>query len=445
MLAVVTVTAAVLVITGRGPSGVKRITGTDGATPGLAWTLDAAKYLGRPFGQFSDPRGGASYRSGEPGLLLARNTLITIAATPTKEFELDDAVMLGIDPETGVVRWKSPARDLEQCSDTPIAGRLYCLASNDNGPRAIVTYDIKSGATARKPVKEFVFGIATSADTLYTVEGSPEENDVRVHSGTFDNVSANWTRGFDIGGGWEDVFTEDLLTVTDGVGLISIGGQVAEFDARSGAQRWLSNDFCSSSARLETGGVVVHSDNQCGSSETITGQSLRDRGGHVLMTTKSTIRQVGGVDNRTGADDPLIIGDAAFDRRTGTRLWTSRDLVSEEQDSQGTLTAVVGDIGYLRDGNLNQTGIDLRNGKRLWRNPTVEYFTPRAAADGVVAGDDGTDLIAFDVRDGHRVWTAPFTAIDPNPETFSKGGAMKRYGDGWIYSSDRRMIGLAPL
>ena len=53
--------------------------------------------------------------------------------------------------------------------------------------------------------------------------------------------------------------------------------------------------------------------------------------------------------------------------------------------------------------------------------------------------------MAVDIGTGELAWTAPFVAIDPDPETFRSGGAMTPYDNGWILSSDRRMIGLTPL
>ena len=53
--------------------------------------------------------------------------------------------------------------------------------------------------------------------------------------------------------------------------------------------------------------------------------------------------------------------------------------------------------------------------------------------------------MAVDSGTGEMVWTAPFVAIDADPEAFRSGRAMTPYDNGWIYSSDRRMIGLIPL
>ena len=55
------------------------------------------------------------------------------------------------------------------------------------------------------------------------------------------------------------------------------------------------------------------------------------------------------------------------------------------------------------------------------------------------------EVTAVDVTTGEIAWTAPFLAIDSDPDAFVTGTALEPYGDGWIFSSDRRMIRLAPL
>ena len=443
--AVVTVTAAATVVANQGPTSVKKITGTNEHAPGLAWSLDAAEYLGRPFADFSDPRGGSSYMSGTPGFILAADTLVTIVGIPTDRYVLDEAVMIGVDPENGSVRWQAPAADLEQCSAQPIKGKIYCYAQTDG--HEIVTYDLKSGASERRSVEEYVFGLTTTADTLYIIEGSPEDGEVRVHSGNFIDVSANWTQKFDVSGGWEDVYQSGVLTVADEVGLVRMGVSMAQFDADSGNLLWGSGESCVSSATLETGGVVVQSNSGCGSGDTESEQVLRGPDGKVLATTQSPEAQRPTFDHAVDADAPVLLGDSAYDRTTGERLWTNPDLIAGQS---GTISAVVGNMAYLSDPTRSSAmGVDLRTGKQMWRTPTDGSFTPLSAGGGLLLGSGlvaGAEaLMAVDIGTGEMVWTAPFVAIDADPETFRSGRAMTPYDNGWIYSSDRRMIGLTPL
>jgi hypothetical protein len=121
--AVVTVSAATVVWVDRVPTTVKKITGTTAATPGLAWSLDPADRLGRPFAAFADPREGTAFTVGEPGMIRAGDTLVTIVGTPNEGTTLGDPVMIGIDARSGEVRWQAPAHDLVSCSDVPLHGK----------------------------------------------------------------------------------------------------------------------------------------------------------------------------------------------------------------------------------------------------------------------------------------------------------------------------------
>lgn len=439
--AVVTVAAAIVVVADRAPTTIKKITGTTAHTPGLAWTLDAAEYVDRPFADFSDPRHGSSYSSGQPGFILSGNTLVTMIGIPTDSYTLDDAVMVGIDPEDGTVQWDSPAPDLRGCSDKPLGGKIYCYALNDS--YALVRYDIESGESERRTIPESVFGLTTDSDTLYIVEGNPEDDDVRVHSGTFDNVSANWSRSFDIEAAWEEVFGSDVLTVTDGVGLLRMGIGMTQFDAATGAEVFgTDNGQCVSGAALIAGGSVTQANSDCTSSE-IASQVLRGPDGTVLAAIDNPGWQRPLFANAADGSAPVLLGDSAYDRTTGERLWTNPELVV---GTQGAVAAVVDDVVYVRGAtNDGETGVRLSSGTRLWRNTAQQMFSPESAAGTVLVGTDGAALTAFDAETGKVVWTAPFVAIDSDPEAFKTGSAVEPYNDGWIFSSDRKMIGLAPL
>lgn len=447
--AVVTVSAATVVWVDRVPATVQKITGTTAATPGLAWSLDPADRLGRPFAAFADPRAGTAYGVGEPGMIRSGDTLLTVVGTPNEGMTLGDPVMIGIDATNGQVRWQAPAHDLVSCSDVPLDGKIYCHALRKN--HELVSYDIDSGESVRRRVSENIFAIRTTSDALYVAEGNVEEDDVRVHSGTFDDVSAHWTRRLDMGASYEEVYSSEALAVIDGVGLVRTGGDVAQFDATSGAELWTNGSRCVGTSSLLPGGFLVHADTGCRSAGHATEQLLRDPDGKVIASSSAPTVQRPGYESTTDAD-PVLLGDSAYDRATGDRLWTNGDLISRDSNATGTVTAVVDGVVYLLDTNSrvrSESGIDLHTGKRLWHNVWDEYanatVSPDDYRDGLLAGSDGTALTAVDVTTGEVAWTAPFLAIDSDPEAFATGSALEPYGDGWIFSSDRRMIGLAPL
>ncbi|MEH3154479.1 MAG: PQQ-binding-like beta-propeller repeat protein [Gordonia paraffinivorans] len=368
--------------------------------PPVTWTLDAAKYMGRPFGQFSDPRGGASFGSGTPGFVDTGDLLVTLAGSPTSGYHLDDAVMIGIDPGTGQVRWRTPAADVEGCGGTPVSGSLVCYASNTDGVSDIVTYDLRTGTSTRRPVSEFVFAITTTADAVYVAEGNPEDSEVRVHSGTVADLSANWTRSFDLFATWDGVYEDQVLRVTDGVGLVTIGGQMAQFAADSGAERWRSTDYRVSLATLEAGGVVVEAETDTPSGRTVVEQRLRAPDARVRVSTGVPTVQRFEVGRDRDRDRPVLMGDAAYDRDNGNRLWRSDDLVAGQGNGIGTVTAVTEHVVYLRDSDRSETGLDLDSGKRLWRNQSVNQFTPLASKDDDLSGTDGQALFVLDAEHG---------------------------------------------
>ncbi|AFR48550.1 hypothetical protein KTR9_1911 [Gordonia sp. KTR9] len=447
VVAVVTVSAATVVWWDRAPTSVKKITGTTANTPGVAWALDPADDLGRPFAAFADPREGTAFTAGEPGIIRSGDTLVTVVGTPNEGTTLGDPVMVGIDARTGGVRWQAPAHDLVSCSEVPLHGKIYCHALRKE--YELVTYDVDSGKSVRRTVAESIFAITTTPDALYVAEGSVEEDDVRVHSGTFDDVSAHWTRQFDLGASYEEVYSSEALTVIDGVGLIRTGGDVAQFDADSGAELWSNRTQCVGTSSLLAGGFLVHADTGCESAGRASEQLLRGPDGKVIVSNSHPAVQRPGLESVTTAD-PVLLGDSAYDRETGERLWTNSDLVSGDTNATGTVTAVVDGVAYLLDSNSgSESGIDLQTGKRLWHNVWGEYtnatVTPDAYRDRLLTGSDGVALTAVDVTTGKVAWTAPFLAIDADPEKFATGRALESYGDGWIFSSDRQMIRLAPL
>lgn len=445
--AVVTVSAATVVWVDRVPTTVKKITGTTAATPGLAWSLDPADRLGRPFAAFADPREGTAFTVGEPGMIRAGDTLVTIVGTPNEGTTLGDPVMIGIDARSGEVRWQAPAHDLVSCSDVPLHGKIYCHALRKG--YELVSYDIDSGDSTRRTVSESIFAIATTSDALYVAEGSVEENDVRVHSGTFDDVSAHWTRQFDVGASYEEVYSSEALTVIDGVGLVRTGGDVALFDAESGAELWSNGPQCVGTSSLLPGGFLVHADTGCESAGNASEQLLRGSDGKVVASSSNPTVQRPGYESTTDSD-PVLLGDSAYDRATGDRLWTNSDLISRDTNATGAVTAVAGGVVYVTDSTARSDGgVDLRTGKRLWhrawRDDASAGVNPDGYRDRLLAGSDGVTLTAVDVTTGEVAWTAPFLAIDSDPDAFVTGTALEPYGDGWIFSSDRRMIRLAPL
>ncbi|WFR73165.1 hypothetical protein P9209_05105 [Prescottella defluvii] len=110
--AVVAVTGAVVVVAHAGGDGIRKITGTVDAAPGLGWSVDAAAMYGQSFAEFRDPRNGSEYDWGDPGFVYANGVVVSVVGVSDGGMSLRNPVMVGIDATSGEVRWQSPADDL---------------------------------------------------------------------------------------------------------------------------------------------------------------------------------------------------------------------------------------------------------------------------------------------------------------------------------------------
>ncbi|OZD58357.1 hypothetical protein CH263_24135 [Rhodococcus sp. 06-1059B-a] len=445
VFAAVTVTAAGVVLFQHTPPTAKKITGTDDGTPGLAWSFDVATALDRPWAELVDPRAGVVFPNNAPSAIEVGDTLVSAAGVNRDGYSLEDPVMIGIDANTGELRWQTPAAAVSQCSDTPLDGKIVCYAAAEK--YEIVTFDAESGDVERRPVDESVFAVAVADDTLYVVEGDAENYDVRVHAGTVDDLSATWVRQFEAGGGWEEIFSGAALSVRDGIGLVGTVWQSATFDARTGEElTGVEPDLCITSSRLVTGGVVVQNQVECTTYDSVT-EVLRAPEGQDLARVDSGAVHNPYVDSPTDATVPVVLGDSGFDRETGEKLWTYPPLIQDVGgQAVSALVAVIGDIGLLRDPATSSTSaIDLRTGEELWRRDEPSSLNPSGFSDSIAVGEDGEALLALDMRTGETLWRAPFDAIvDTDVDTSWWGTAIPR-GEDWIYVSAGTVLGLTPL
>lgn len=414
VVAAVTVTAAGVVLFQHTPPTAKKITGTDDGTPGLAWSFDVATALDRPWAELVDPRAGVVFPNNAPSAIEVGDTLVSAAGVNRDGYSLEDPVMIGIDANTGELRWQTPAAAVSQCSDTPLDGKIVCYAAAEK--YEIVTFDA-------------------------------ENYDVRVHAGTVDDLSATWVRQFDAGGGWEEIFSGAALTVRDGIGLVGTAWQSATFDARTGEElTGVEPDLCITSSRLVTGGVVVQNQVECTTYDSVT-EVLRAPEGQDLARVDSGAAHNPYVDSPTDATVPVVLGDSGFDRETGEKLWTYPPLIQDVGgQAVSALVAVIGDIGLLRDPATSSTSaIDLRTGEELWRRDEPSSLNPSGFSDSIAVGEDGEALLSLDMRTGETLWRAPFDAIvDTDVDTSWWGTAIPR-GEDWIYVSAGTVLGMTPL
>ncbi|WP_216916632.1 outer membrane protein assembly factor BamB family protein [Nocardia noduli] len=440
--AAVVATAGAVVVLSQPEDTTRKITGTADSAPGLAWSTSAAGF-GRAGAEFRDPRAGTEFETYGTGFVDGGDTLVTVLGVPDDGY-LRDPVLVGIDADTGAKRWQTPAADLTGCGSTPVDGQVVCFSSD----RAFVGYDLTTGDATRTPTKWFPFAIATLDDRVYVAEGDVESDDVRVHAGTLADPDAYWSRAFDMGTSWEEL-PFDALDVSHGQGVFTLGADIAGFDLASGKPTWTTTQRGYSDAGATSGALLVRPRTEWGGHE-ITGSDLIDRTGRTIATSNSTVTQTLSIDLPTDDTVPVLLGDSGYDRRTGSLLWTSSDLISAPRETDattGTAVAIFSDVALLQDTDAHTTtGLDLRTGHRLWRTDTTRLGMILGWDGHTVVLSDYTGLWAIAPRTGAISWDIPFLAVNTDAEALTGFGQLAAHGRGhYTYASARTIIGLRPL
>ncbi|MFE3446124.1 PQQ-binding-like beta-propeller repeat protein [Nocardia sp. NPDC059180] len=448
--ALVTGAGAVAVLT-QPDDPARKITGTNDAAPGLAWSVDAAATYGGAFAEFRDPANGTEYDVGGAGFIEAGDTLITVIGIADSDMSLREPRMYGFDAETGEKRWQAPAAELGGCADSPVDGTLICYTSVAAENPALIGYDIDTGAITRTPSDWMVFAIAAADDRLYVAEGDVESDDVRVHSGTLADPEAHWSRSFAMGTAWESL-SPDALDVSHGQGIFALGADLAGFDLVTGEPTWTGElDGCSRTTATSEA-LVLRVNTDCDGYR-VTSTDIRDRTGRTLATTNQPGVHDLVLDEPADDSIPVLMADTAYDRRDGTVRWSSPDLVytspdtGEGPNTRGAATAILGDIALLQDYTAHtMSGLDLRTGQRLWRLESDGFATISAWDTNVAVLTDPTGLRAIDPRTGETVWTTPFRAINADSDALTNNGELLARSPGhFVFCAPRTMIALRPL
>lgn len=171
------------------------------------------------------------------------------------------------------------------------------------------------------------------------------------------------------------------------------------------------------------------------------------------MSTEGAGAQNLSLDHPADESLPLLVGDGAYDRRTGERVWTSPDLVAAREPDEynsdtvrGTAVAVAGDVAILRPGAQTMSGLDLRTGERLWTHDDKRFGTVAALDGPSLLTIDGDGIRAVDTGTGESLWDTPFRKIDDDPDALASDGMLAAPHPGhYVYASSRTMIGLRPL
>ncbi|MEV0685499.1 PQQ-binding-like beta-propeller repeat protein [Nocardia sp. NPDC050378] len=426
--ALVTGVGAVVVLS-QPVDTTRKITGTNSAAPGLAWSVSAAELSGSADAVFRSPVFGTEFDSGSSGFVATDDILVTVVGTG------EASTLYGIDAYDGSIRWRAPAADLGGCADVPVDGHLVCFTGFSADGTAVVGYDLSTGQSTRTPIDWSPFAIAATEDRVYLVEGNAEDDDVRVRAGTLQDPDRFWTTQFALGGAWEDVLMDIIIDVTHGQGVLALSSDLAGFALDTGAPTWTATRAgCGWSSAL-AGALVrrVSCD---------TGTDILDRTGKPLPTTETPGRTL--LDHPADDTIPVVLGNRAYDRRTGATVWTSPDL---EATSTSTLVAVVDDTALLADPEAQTlTALDMHTGHRRWQRPQSTPIETVATTTDPIVITHTNGLTALDRATGDPLWDIPFRAIHPDPHALTADGTpLPQPDDRLVYVSARTAIGLRPL
>ncbi|QBJ97646.1 hypothetical protein ERC79_18160 [Rhodococcus sp. ABRD24] len=388
--------AAVVATTDHGPA----------AAPTTTWRIDAAETFGRSFAQFRSPVPGNEFDLGETGFVESGGTLVTMMALPNpRTAALDQPTMIGVDADTGNIRWTVPAGDLGGCAAEPLRGKVVCYSSSYEGDPTIIGFDARTGNVSRTslPNDWRVLAIGASGDRLIIVEGDPESDDIEAHGGTFDTPDTGWTTTFDMGTAWEDLYSDQVLTLIDETGILEIGGSTAGFAVDSGRILWSTAiSECSASARIASGRSIV-TRTECRSGR-VPGTDVYDQAGTLLFTTDSTSTRRPSLDRPSDVSLPLVIDESAYDSSSGELLWSDSELGAASH------VAIVGDTVLVRT-EESESALDLRTGTRLWQRASAGNPVPTAFDGRNALAVTSEALIAIDPHTGLTAWAVPLERL----------------------------------
>jgi outer membrane protein assembly factor BamB len=464
LVAVVTVAGAVTTVIVHEPEypevnipGLTGFVGPDAPeaspdAPGAEWSLDAAATYDRQFAVFRNPVYGSGFDSGEPGFVDAGQVLVTMIGLVNQQTSgLDETRLVGVDADTGSVRWETPVESMGGCADTLAAGRMVCYTTPFEDAPVILAVDTENGSVTRTPTDWTILAMTAADDWLYVMEGDPESEDVQVHSGVPTDPDASWSQRFDLGSAWEDAFGH-LMSTEHGQGVLELGGEMAGFDLATGTPTFTRTlPDCTQSARATEGGVVVRVHSDCTLSKVL-GSEAVDRTGRVLAASDVEAAHTLAVDRPADSTIPVLLGDGAYDRTTGELRWTSPALVSTPRvdtaesygpnTTQGTAVAVLGDVALLRDyEGKTEAALDLRSGERLWQRHSDSYGTVVVAEGDTAVLLESDVLRAENVRSGEELWVLPLqTVIDD--DSWGSTPVVAASSSRLVYLTSGTMVGL---
>ncbi|MDJ0396128.1 PQQ-binding-like beta-propeller repeat protein [Rhodococcus sp. G-MC3] len=200
------------------------------------WSVDAQSAYGREFAAFRSPAAGLMFDSGAYGVIDGGDVLISAVGLPNpRTYSLDSPKLVGLDEGDGEVRWSVSPGGIDSCASRPVLGEVVCLDSYADVP-ALVAIDIEDGSVRRIPLPDgwFPFGIESDGDSVYVLEGNPEDGESVLHGGPVNALADAWSLPVPAFAPWEGV-DGTLIHIDDDLGLVTLGGDAQFFDTRTGS------------------------------------------------------------------------------------------------------------------------------------------------------------------------------------------------------------------
>ncbi|OZD84653.1 hypothetical protein CH273_05290 [Rhodococcus sp. 05-339-2] len=199
------------------------------------WQIDAETVYGRDFAAFRSPAADLQYDSSVTGVIDAGEVLVTAVGLPNpRSYSVDAIEFAAIDADTGDVRWKESPGPVDECASEPVGNDVVCLDSYSDVP-SIVRVGVDDGQARRTPIPEawFPYAIESDGTSVFLLEGNPEDGESVLHGGSIDALDRMWSRPITSFAGWDGV-EGPLVHVSDGRGLVTLGGEGTFFDPRTG-------------------------------------------------------------------------------------------------------------------------------------------------------------------------------------------------------------------
>lgn len=364
---------------------------------------------------------------GYSGLLTAEEHIIAATGYPlpkqdpgSPSAEISAVTLVGVNPEDGSSLWHTPIGRVSSC-DQQLKGEILACW----GDRRVVFVDIADGT------------LLSDIGTDFDLSGATVDGDVVYASGNSDGAPV-LTRGTttdltrDSRHDFEKVTDSWIYPLPErGVAIGSVRGNgnpqyfYTVYDLESGAKK-----FTYEGDSLGPVGDDLYLSSIGSESGTVGTQNLLDADGSVLRAVAVPAYSAAGYPSSPSVSAPLLLGDGAYDPKSGDELWRNPAMVLGQFNGKDSAVAAVVDRAVIvTDPDARTiTGLDIESGRQLWQTPWEDAYWVR---DGLTDGEyfvfgDYKGIHAIRARDGKIVWSMQQEkGVDPRMvRVTSAGGTM---------------------